>query len=201
MVRIPIRPVPYAEASSVLPSWIERPKGRPRVYLTLGTVSFGAVAVLKRAVEEIAGLDVDLLVAVGPEGDPAALGDVADHVHVERFVDQSRVLPRVDVAVHHGGTGSVLGALAAGLPQLLMPQDADQFVNADLLVEAGAARALRDDQRPGAIRRAVSGLLGDGTHRDVARLLQAEIAQLPAPAEVVSRLIDVARTTPTASTP
>jgi UDP:flavonoid glycosyltransferase YjiC (YdhE family) len=168
---------------------LEAPKSRPRVYITLGTVSFGAVEVLSRAVDEIADLDVDLLVAVGPEGDPEALGNVPDHVHLERFVDQSRVLPLVDVVVHHGGTGSVLGALASGLPQLIMPQGADQFFNADFLLEAGAARRLRnEEQEPGAIRRAVSDLLSGGAEKRVAQQIQAEIAELPAPAEVVPEL-------------
>ena len=189
VTKIPIRPVPYAESSGTLPAWLKAPRSRPRVYLTLGTVSFGAVEVLRRAVDEIAGLDVDLLVAVGPEGDPEALGNVPDHVRLERFVDQSRVLPLVDLFVHHGGSGSVLGALSAGLPQLILPQGADQFFNADLLLEAGAARRLRnEEQEPGAIRRAVSDLLSDGVEKSVAQRIQAEIADLPAPAEVVPEL-------------
>ncbi|HEX3207642.1 MAG TPA: nucleotide disphospho-sugar-binding domain-containing protein, partial [Propionibacteriaceae bacterium] len=73
-------------------------------------MSFGAVEVLSRAIAEIALLDVDILVSVGPEGEPAALGEVPDNVHVERFVAQSAVLPLVDLIVHHGGTGTVLSA-------------------------------------------------------------------------------------------
>lgn len=191
---IPIRPVPYAENSGALPSWLEVPRSRPRVYLTLGTVSFGAVEVLSRAVDEIAGLDVDLLVAVGPEGDPKALGGVPDHIHLERFVDQSRVLPLVDLVVHHGGTGTVLAALATGLPQLILPQGADQFLNAEVLLAVGAARRLRnEEQEPGAIRRAVSDLLSDGAaEKVVAQQIQAEIADLPAPAELVPELAALA---------
>lgn len=193
VTKISVRPVPYAESSGVLPAWLEAPKSRPRVYLTLGTVSFGAVEVLARAVDEISTLDVDLLVAVGPEGDPTALGDVPENVHLERFVDQSRVLPLVDVMVHHGGTGSVLGALANGLPQLIMPQGADQFFNAGFLTEAGAALALRNDEHiPGAIRQAVADLLSGGAEERMAQQLEAEIAELPAPSEVVSQLVALA---------
>jgi hypothetical protein len=61
----------------------------------LGTVSFGAVEVLSRAIAEIAALDVDVLVTVGPEGEPASLGEVPDNVHVERFVAQAAVLPLI----------------------------------------------------------------------------------------------------------
>jgi UDP:flavonoid glycosyltransferase YjiC (YdhE family) len=77
-------------------------------------VSFGAVDVLRRAIAEIAPLAVDILVAVGPEGEPATIGDVPDNVRIERFVAQSAVLPLVDLIVHHGGTGTVLAALEVG---------------------------------------------------------------------------------------
>jgi MGT family glycosyltransferase len=160
------------------------------VYLTLGTVAFGAVEVLRRAVTEISALDVDVLVAVGPEADPAALGAVADNVHVERFVAQAQVLDLVDLVVHHGGYGTVLGALAAGLPQVILPQGADQFHNARSLAELGAARALTADQQvPDAIGAAVDALLQkDAPERAVIAGLQDEIAAQPAPADVVPEL-------------
>ncbi|WP_225753948.1 glycosyltransferase [Actinotalea sp. Marseille-Q4924] len=191
--RFPVRPVPYAEGSATVPAWMTAPASRPRVYLTLGTVSFGAVDVLRRAVQEISSLDVDLLVVVGPEGDPAALGAVPANVQVERFVDQAGVLARVDLLVHHGGTGSVLGALANGLPQLVMPQGADQYANAAALSEVGAARALVEPYpESGAIRREVEHLLSGTAERGRARELQAEIAALPEPADVVDQLVALA---------
>jgi UDP:flavonoid glycosyltransferase YjiC (YdhE family) len=131
-----------------------------------------------------------VLVAVGPDGDPSLLGEVSDRVHVERFVDQARVLPLVDAVVHHGGTGTVLGALAAGRPQLLLPQGADQFVNGDLLVKVGAGRVLTNDaQSPGAIGEAVAALLRtDSPERAGAARIQDEIAAAPSPADVVADL-------------
>ncbi len=188
--KIPIRPVGYAESLGGVPGWLDEPKVRPQIYLTLGTVSFGAVEVLQRALDELADLDVDILVTVGPEGDPAALGEVGTSVRLEKFVNQAEVLSRVDLIVHHGGTGTVLGALASGIPQLIMPQGADQFFNAQFMTEAGASRALRnEEQQPGAIRGAVAALLSEGPERAVAQQIQAEIAALPAPAEVVPALV------------
>jgi UDP:flavonoid glycosyltransferase YjiC (YdhE family) len=189
---IPIRSLAYNESSAEVPAWLSRPRTRPRVYLTLGTVSFGAVEVLSRAISEIASLDVDILVTVGPVGEPAALGAVPDNVHIERFVAQSAVLPLVDLIVHHGGTGTVLGALEVGLPQLLLPQGADQFFNVEILTAAGAVRALRNDaQHPGAIREAVEALLGDCPERRAAARLRDEIAAMPAPAQVVPALVEL----------
>ena len=133
------------------------PATRPRVYLTLGTVSYGAVEILRRTALEIAALDVELLVAVGPAGDPALLGELPDRVHVERFVDQADVLRRVDLIVHHGGTGTVLAALEAGLPQLILPQGADQPFNAKVVAQAGAGtRQANADYTPGSSPRSSS---------------------------------------------
>lgn len=188
--RIPIRPVGYSEDLAALPSWLTTLRVRPRVYLTLGTVSFGAVEVLTRAIAEIADLDVDVLVAIGPEGDAGLLEPLPTNVHVERFVNQSKVLSTVDVVVHHGGTGTVLGALAAGLPQLILPQGADQFHNARVLADIGAGRALlNNEQTPGAIRAAVAELLTGGPVSAVSIRLGEEIAAMPAPADVVRVLV------------
>lgn len=191
--RIPIRSVAFVDAAGAVPGWMTGPRTRPSVYLTLGTVSFGAVEVIRRAVDQIAGLDVDLLVAVGPQGDPAALGPVPGNVHVERFVAQPQVLELVDVAVHHGGTGTVLGAAAAGVPQLILPQGADQFHNAELIATAGVGRALTNDRQDGgAITTAVAALLAGGPERDRAGELRAEMAAMPAPEQVVPELVALA---------
>jgi UDP:flavonoid glycosyltransferase YjiC (YdhE family) len=186
--RQPIRSVPWAPAMPPLP-WLAAPRRRPRVYLTLGTVSYGAVDVLRRAVTETAAHDVDVLVAVGPAGDPTLLGELPANVHTERFVSQAAVLAAVDVAVHHGGAGTTLGALASGVPQLLLPQGADHPFNAAALVRAGAGRALpNEEQTPGAIGAAVAALLADGPERQAAKRIQAEIAALPSPIEVAVAL-------------
>ncbi len=189
--RIPIRSVAWRSAATALPAWLTEPGPRPRVYLTLGTVSFGAVDVLRRAASEIATLDVELLVAVGPEGDPAALAGLPGNVHVERFVPQAEVLSRVDLIVHHGGTGTVLAALEAGLPQVILPQGADQPFNAEIIARSGAGcRQANDEHTPGSIAALVEPLLGDCPERVTAAAIAAEIAAMPAPAEVVPVLVE-----------
>ncbi len=190
--KIAIRPVAWVESIGGVPGWLDEVANRPRIYLTLGTVAYGAVAVLQRVLAAVNDLDVDVLVAAGPDADPTALGEVGARVHLATFVDQSAVLSRVDLIVHHGGTGTVLGALAAGLPQLILPQAADQFFNAETLTEAGAARVLLNrEQDRRTIRDAVVALLADGNpERAVARRLRAEIAEMPAPADVIPALAE-----------
>ena len=73
--RLPIRSVAWSDAAGVGADWLAGAASGPRGYLTLGTVSFGAVEVLRRSILATARVCERVLVAAGPDGDPAALGD------------------------------------------------------------------------------------------------------------------------------
>jgi UDP:flavonoid glycosyltransferase YjiC (YdhE family) len=182
-----LRSVGWSHGAAAVPPWLTEPATRPRVLLTLGTVAFGAVEAMRTALDGLLTLDVEVLVVVGPDGEPEALGAVPPHVHLERFVPQERVLPLLDLVVHHGGTGNLLGALRHGLPSLVLPQGADQFVNAARLAEVGAGRALQGEALTGdAVAEAVAAMLpAESPERRRAEELGAEMAAMPAPDEVV----------------
>lgn len=186
---VDIRPEPWN--APVPQATVRRRASRPLVYLTLGTVVFGAVDVLRAAVDGLSRLELDVLVTVGPSGDPAALGAVPDSVQVERFVDQRQVLRHADLVVSHGGSGTVLGALVAGSPQLALPTGPpDQFRNAAALVASGAGlRLLPSEVGADAVSDAARRLLGEPSYRAAARRLHDEIAGMPAPAEAAERLV------------
>jgi UDP:flavonoid glycosyltransferase YjiC (YdhE family) len=159
--------------------------GRPLVYLTFGTV-YRDRPILSLALAAAAELPVRVLVTVGPFGDPAALGPQPDHVRVERYVPQSQVLPQAAVVVSHSGSGTFLGAAAHGVPQLCLPQAADQFLNATAGVRAGIALALDSDATDvTAIGVVIRRLLDEPAFRDRASVVAGEIAAMPGPEEVV----------------
>lgn len=141
-----------------------------------------------RSVLETAERCARVLVAVGPDGDPAALVGLPGHVRVERYVDQPRAVAESDVVVHHGGTGTVLACLAAGVPQLVTPQGADQFMNADRLVELGLGCAVGNDAPDGEVESAVDRLLTDPDVRRRVAALRDEVAAMPDPDDVVAEL-------------
>ena len=83
----------------------------------------------------------------------------------------------------------MLGALAHGQPQLLLPHGADQFLNAQAIVDSGAGRRLLPEEiTPEAVAHAGRALLSEPRYRDAARSLALEIAAMPAPAETVPKL-------------
>lgn len=183
-----LRPVPFSEPAT-LPTWDARCGARPLVYLTLGT-AFGTPELLTTVIDGLARLDARVVVATGRVR-PDQLGAVPDDVTVLAWVPQADLLPHVDVVVHHGGSGTTLGALTVGAPQLVLPQGADQFANADALCAAGAAlRLLPDELSADAVAEHVSALLRHGHtgHRDAARAIAGEIAGMPSPDEVARQL-------------
>lgn len=99
---------------------------------------FGNTEVFRTAIAGLAGEDVEVVVTLGVDNDPAALGPVPANARVERFIPQAELLPRCSVVIHHGGSGTMYGSLAHGVPQVALPQGADNFVNGWLLARCGA---------------------------------------------------------------
>ncbi|WP_031466980.1 glycosyltransferase [Sciscionella sediminilitoris] len=162
--------------------------GRPLLYLTLGT-AFGDAEILRTAIAGLSTLDAEVLVATGPTIDPAALGAVPDNVRLEAWVSQDTVLRASSLAVHHGGSGTMLGAFAAGVPQLILPQGADQFTNAETVQALGLGAVLTE---PGTITEAARQLLTAPEVAAAVRRMAAEVAAMPAPAELAARLPEFA---------
>lgn len=180
-ISCPVRPVRPAVA---LAGERRRP---PLVYVTMGTVQNRALD-LGPLVRAVAGLPVEVLVAVGQDGE-TDLGEQPSNVRVEQWVDQAQVIATASAVVSHGGSGTFLGALAQGVPQLCLPQAADQFRNAEGGTRARAALALMPPQiTPGAVVDAVAQLLADPTTRRGAERVAAEIAEMWSPDEIVSDL-------------
>jgi UDP:flavonoid glycosyltransferase YjiC (YdhE family) len=180
-----------AGGAAVLPLPDTRPDA-PLVYVTMGTV-FNDPEPLRRAVEGVRELPVRVLATVGPVADPAALGEQPEHVRVERYVPQTALLPHCDVVVSHGGSGTVLGALAVGVAQVCLPQGADQFLNAGAVAASGAGLSIAPDAAtPAATGDAVAAVLQREEYRKAAHIVASSIAAMPSPAEVAAILESLA---------
>jgi UDP:flavonoid glycosyltransferase YjiC (YdhE family) len=87
------------------------------------------------------------------------------------------------------GSGTVLSTLTLGLPQLCLPQGADQFLNAAAVASAGAGLSLMPGEATAdAVGDAVTRLLGDPSFRDAAGRVGRSIAAMPSPDQVAGIL-------------
>ncbi|MEE1841168.1 glycosyltransferase [Streptomyces sp. NPDC007076] len=133
----PLRP-------GVLPDWWGGAE-EPLVNVTLGTEAGAlptAVGLYRAVVDAVSALPVRVLLTTGHHIDASDLGPLPPHVHVEPWVPQADVLRGASLVVCHGGSGTVYGALAAGVPLVCVPLFADQPENADLVTGAGAGMAV-----------------------------------------------------------
>jgi UDP:flavonoid glycosyltransferase YjiC (YdhE family) len=183
----PLRPGSFDDAPDwILPAWLVHLQGRPLVYVTMGTEFNKKPEVFRSILDGLAGEPFEVVVTVGASGDPSAMGQVGDNVRVERFVPQSKLLPHCTVFVSHGGSGALLGGLKAGVPMLAIPQGADQFLNAETIVEHGLGlRLLPHELSPASVRDAMRRLVDDGRYRDTVASLRPSIDAMPAPEDVV----------------
>jgi len=176
-----MRPTPVPANGSTLST-------PPCVYLTLGTL-LGNVEVFRTAIAGLGSEDVEVVVTVGAEIDPEALGPLPANTRVARFIPQAELLPRCSAIVHHGGAGTMYGSLAHGVPQVVLPQGADNFINGWLLARCGAGLTIGpEDVTAESVREAVRLVLEEPSYRHTGQRLATELAGLPEPAEVASVL-------------
>ncbi len=184
-----MRYVPY-NGGGVLPPWVLAPRERPLVTVTLGSVlpRMAGVGALRPFVAVAGAAPADFVITLGG-ADPAAFGSLPDNVSLVDWVPLSAVLANSAAVIHHGGAGTTLTALDAGLPQLLLPQGADQFLNAAVVAKAGAGAVVAPEELDA---NRIAELLADGPMRAAAQAVAGEMASQPTPADLVPRIIGLA---------
>lgn len=180
-----MRYVPY-NGGAVLPDWVLTQPRRPRVAVSFGSLEqahgSGSLARLAAAAVDV---DAEFVIASG-EPNTLAPGELPPNVRIVGWVPLNALLPTCAAAIHHGGSGSALTCCALGVPQMALPEGlTDASAEAELLRVRGAAMVLDGDELDAA---ALRELLTDDERRRVACELEAEMAALPSPAELVPEL-------------
>ena len=123
-----LRPTP-------LPSGPRVTTDRPLVYVTFGTLFNADLSLFRLALDALDALadePVDIVMTVGRDHDPSVLAPHPANARIEQFIPQAELLPSCAAIVHHGGAGTTFGALAHGVPQVILPQGADNYIHATL---------------------------------------------------------------------
>jgi UDP:flavonoid glycosyltransferase YjiC (YdhE family) len=149
---------------------------RQRVLLTFSTtVMGGQTELIDRVCEAVADLDVDAVLTLGGAVGRDAVR-VPDSIEVMAFADHDRLMPSCAAVVGHGGLGTVLRALAHGVPQLLLPLGRDQAFNAGRVEQLEAGIRLPTDAPPERIQLGLRALLTDSRFPEAAARAASRIA-------------------------
>ncbi|TCP53441.1 UDP-glucoronosyl/UDP-glucosyl transferase [Tamaricihabitans halophyticus] len=184
----PMQPVGWSFPDDELPPLVAR-RERPIIYVTFSSVFEHVEAqTLRDIAQGLAKLPVDVLMATGAVS--ADIPDLPNNVYLAEWVPQSLVVPHTELLVHHGGPGAMLNAMAAGLPQLVLP-DADGVEPGTSIAveESGTGYILPQEEISAeAIYTNVVSLLEDSTVRSAVTSVAAEIAAMPTPDQVLELL-------------
>ena len=150
------------------------------VHLTLGTVFHGNRPVLETALAGLRHLPINVVVAAGPGIEPREFGPQPANVHISGYLPHALLLPTCRAVVSQGGAGVLFGSLAHGLPHLVLPQGAEQFMNAEAAAATGAALVLAPDEvNTGAVTATVTRLLREPSFSRAAEAIRDQIATMP----------------------
>ncbi|GAA5080049.1 glycosyltransferase [Thermocatellispora tengchongensis] len=178
-----MRHMPYS-GGFVLPCR-QAPSPRPRLVVTGGTsTQDDRIGRLGRILRAAGQVDADVVLAMPPEA-AKAYEPLPPNVEAAGWVPLPRLLPGASALVHHGGAGTVMSAVAAGVPQLVLPDELPRHLNAQAVTRQGAAITARPEDVDAALLRR---LVEDPALRAGAERLAAECAALPPPAEVAGTL-------------
>ena len=185
-----MRYVPY-NGGGQLPDWLLRRPDRPRVIVTLGTVvpGFQGLGPLQWLADVAGDIDAEFVVTL-EDAEVAQLGALPDNVRPVSYTPLNALLATSTAVIHHGGSGSTMTSLALGVPQLVVPQGADQFHNAHEVAKRGVGFEI-DTEVAQVGADDLARLLTDTSLAAAAAEVKAEIAGQPAPAALVSRLVEL----------
>jgi UDP:flavonoid glycosyltransferase YjiC (YdhE family) len=180
-------PAPAA-GEQALPIWGDQEQ--PLVYVTFGSVTGSLppfAGAFREALDALADVPARVLMTVGRQVDPEGLGTLPPNARVERWWPQAEVLAEASAVLGHGGFGTTLGAVSAGVPQVVAPLfTADQRINGRHVAATGAGRSV--EAGVGVVARAaaeVRVVLDDAAYAEAARALSGAIADLPPVSDAV----------------
>ncbi len=154
--------------------WSPPPGDQPLVLVGLSSTYMAQEDLFQRIASALGRLPVRGLITLGPAVDTPGL-EAPPNVTVVGAAPHTRALEQAAVAVSHGGHGTTIKALAAGVPALALPIGRDQPDVAARLASSGAGLSLKRGADPEAIASAVAQLLRDPRYREAAGRMAAAI--------------------------
>ncbi|PNV36302.1 OleI family self-immunity macrolide glycosyltransferase [Streptomyces sp. DH-12] len=142
--------------------WHRPQSDKPVVYVSLGSQFNRRPEFYRACIEAFDGLGWHVVMSVGAEVAATGLGKAGDGFEVHASVPQLDVLASASAFVTHGGMGSLMEAFSLGVPVVVVPQMAEQKVNAGQVEELGVGRHLpRDHATAETLRNAVQTVMDD----------------------------------------
>jgi len=169
-------------------SWMPPAGDAPLVLVALSSTFQDQVGCLQRVLDALGTLEVRGVMTAGPAVDAAELDPPANVAILER-APHRHILRHAALLVTHGGHGTAMKGLAAGVPMVLLPHGRDQGDTATRVTMRGAGIALKRTAPSSTIAAAVRRVLQNASYRTAAQRL-GEIIRRDAQSDALVRQLE-----------
>ena len=152
----------------------------PVIYISLGTVHHTRTEFYAQCFEAFGTYPAQFILSAGRDTDIASLGDIPANFIVRPTLPQLEVLQHADVFITHGGINSIHEGLYYGVPQILIPHQLEQMMNARVVAARGAGIVINDQLAHGQVtaarlRGALEEMLASPRYREAAEEIQKSL--------------------------
>jgi MGT family glycosyltransferase len=149
---------------------------RPLLYISLGSIFTNQPEFYQQCFAAFADQPWQVVLSIGKYIDRAALGPIPGTFLLSAYVPQLDILPRTRLFVTHAGTNSVMESMYFGVPMVLIPQQPEQHMHAQRVVDLGLGVMLdKGNLTASTLREAVEGVAQDRACRERAQRMQQSV--------------------------
>jgi UDP:flavonoid glycosyltransferase YjiC (YdhE family) len=200
-----VGPLMWSGWTQPLPWLDELEDASPLIYVTMGSTVEAQPALIK-IIEALRDSAYTVVVSTGNLTLPSELSLPA-HMHVFSTVPGETVIQRSRAVIHHGGHGTLMQVLKAGVPSLILPANPDQILVAQQVQALGAGYTLwhpngsvlgsriLEKMTSAQIRNSLEGLIADQDCVRTCRVLRQEIERYQGAITAANTIEKIAATT------
>ena len=148
----------------------------PLLYISLGSIFTNQPEFYKQCFAAFADQPWQVVLSIGKHIDLTTLGPVPENFLLSPYVPQLDILPRTRLFVTHAGTNSVMESMYFGVPMVLIPQQPEQQMHAQRVVDLGLGVMLdKGSVTTSTLREAVERVAHDEAYRERAQRMQQSV--------------------------
>jgi MGT family glycosyltransferase len=141
-----IGPILWQRSDAALPDWMaDLPADKPVIWVYSGNPRYAGVptacdsiVVIRAAIAALGDQPEQVVLTTGYQEVPEEVGPLPANFHHAAYLPGLAMAERCNLMVHHGGHSSVMTALSAGRPAVMIPTITERESNARRVVALGA---------------------------------------------------------------
>ncbi len=149
---------------------------RPLLYISLGSLFTDRPDFYRQCFAAFADSPWQVVLSIGKHVKLEELGTIPEHFLVASYAPQLSLLSRARLFLTHAGANSIMESIYSGIPMVLYPQQPEQIMNAQRVIELGLGSLLEKEMlSPETLRSVVNEVASNNAFYERAARIQEEV--------------------------